>query len=64
MTVWLYCLHTHPAGSGDSLKMIMALIGKSAVTVSSGMAYILAAELYPTQVRYLTVNRIMVEKLS
>ena len=41
--------------------MIMALIGKSAVTVSSGMAYILAAELFPTQVRYLAVNKIMVD---
>jgi len=55
MTAWMYHLHTYPAGSSDSLKMIMALVGKSAVTVSSGMAYILAAELFPTQVRYLVV---------
>ena len=50
VTIVQYC--TWPAGGGGTMKLVMALVGKFAVSGSFALTYLFSAELFPTQVRY------------
>lgn len=45
-------------GSGEGLRVIMALIGKFAVAGSFAVIYLYTAELFPTQVRYVQYHHV------
>ena len=46
------CLWTYNTVTGMSAGLLMALLGKSAVTGSFAIIYLYSAELFPTEVRY------------
>ena len=54
MYAWIDTLHlcVWPAGSGGTMKLVMALVGKFAVAGSFALIYLFSAELFPTKVRY------------
>ena len=41
----------HWAGMGESMKLVLSLLGKCAVTGSFSVIYLYSAELFPTEVR-------------
>ena len=38
---------------GESVKLVLSLVGKCAVTGSFSVIYLFSAELFPTEVRYI-----------
>ena len=38
---------------GESIQILLALLGKSAVSASFAIIYLYSAELFPTEVRYI-----------